>query len=55
MCMCQRTGAHLGNKDTIQTAMCYDSVIRNSSVKVHIFKWPVREAGIGIGIASIKP
>lgn len=37
--------AHLENKDIIQRTMRHDSVILNSSVKVHVFKWPVRKAG----------
>lgn len=43
-----------GKQGYRSNGLCYDSVILHSSVKVHVFKWPVREAGICIGIASVK-
>lgn len=47
-CACVNRREHIWRKkrDSIQKAMCYDSVILNSSVKVCVFKWLVRETRI---------
>lgn len=45
----------LGREQRSRAAVCCDPVVLNSSVKQRVFKWPARKAGIGAGIACVKP
>lgn len=45
----------LGREQRSRAAACCDPVVLNSSVKQRVFKWPARKAGIGAGIACVKP